>query len=29
VNERPEPVLTRGNPSTVDIVVTRATGERR
>lgn len=29
VNERPEPVLTQGNPSTVDIVVKRATGERR
>lgn len=29
VNERPVPVLTLGNPSTADIVVTRAASERR
>lgn len=29
INERPVPVLTLGNPATADIVVTRATGERR
>jgi len=29
VNERPVPVLTLGNPATADIVVTRATGDRR
>jgi putative lipoprotein len=29
INERPVPVLTLGNPATVDIVVTRATGGAR
>lgn len=29
VNERPVPVLTLGNPAMADIVVSRATGERR
>jgi uncharacterized lipoprotein YbaY len=29
VNQQPVPVLTLGNPAVADIVVTRATSERR